>query len=137
MTAAPESPEAGALDSLVGKMDVVFASSFLHVWDWDEMLHAAKRLASFLVPRKGSLFVGRQLGSLHAKSYPMPTKGGSNFRHNVESMRVFWEQVGRETESKWKVEGGLYEGEETRGNKSVSWSEPDMRMLWFVATREG
>ena len=30
------SPEGAELITLEGKMDVVFASSFLHVWDWNE-----------------------------------------------------------------------------------------------------
>ena len=135
ITAAPESSGAGDLDSLVGRMDIVFASSFLHVWDWDDMMHATKRLVSFLKPRPGSMVVGRQLGSLVAGSHAMPTKTGCNYRHNVESMRRFWEQIGREMNMRWTLEGGLYEGEETIGNQGASWSEPNMRMLWFMAVR--
>lgn len=125
----------GALDGLIGKMDVVFAISFLHVGDWEEMVVAAKRLVSFTKAEKGVMVVGRQLGSVNAGSHEMPTKGGSNWRHNVESMQRFWKQVGSETETEWEVEAGLYEGEELKGNQGHKWSEPGMRMIWWSAVR--
>ncbi|KAL9074714.1 MAG: hypothetical protein Q9161_002083 [Pseudevernia consocians] len=133
--AAPGSPGSGGLDAFVGAMDVVFASSFLHVWDWAEMVAAATRLVGFARPRRGSRVLGRQLGGVRAGSHAMPTKGGSNFRHNVESMRRFWEQVGRETGSEWEVEAGLYDGEELKGNTAHTWSEPGMKMIWWSAVR--
>ena len=117
-------------------MDVVFANSFLHVWDWDEMIVAAKRLVSLTKAKKGSMIVGRQLGGVNASSHQMPTKGGSNWRHNVESMGEFWTQVGKETGSEWEVEAALDEGlKELKGNKEHSWSEPGMRMISWSAVR--
>ena len=134
--ATPHTKESGQLDLLCGKIDVVFASSFLHIWDWDDMLTATKRLVSFTSAKAGSMVVGRQLGSRVAGSHFMPTKKGTSYRHNVESMQRFWEQVAEETGSEWRVEGDLYAGEKELGeNKTVSWAEPNMCMLWFTATR--
>ncbi len=45
--AEPGSKGCGGLDTLVGEMDVVFASSFLHLWDWADMEAVAKRLVAF------------------------------------------------------------------------------------------
>ena len=101
------------------------------------MLRATKRLVSFLKPQQpGVMVVGRQLGSLQPGSHSMPKKEWSSYRHNVESMRRFWEQLGAETGSKWRVEGELYEGEELKGNENHTWSESGMRMLWFTAVKE-
>ena len=134
--AEPGSKESGQLDELLGKIDIVLASSFLHVWDWDDMLVAIKRLVSFTKPQAGSMVVGRQMGSSVAGSFSMPTKKGSNYRHNVESMQKMWKQLGAETGTEWKVEGSLYEAEELRRNMHLSWAEPNMCALWFTATRQ-
>lgn len=133
--AEPGAEKSGGLDGLVERMDVVFANSFLHVWDWDEMLVATKRLVSFTKAKKGSMVVGRQLGSVKASSHEMPTKGGSNWRHDVESMKKFWKQVGEETGSEWDVEAALDDGAELKENKGHSWSEPGMRMISWSAVR--
>jgi len=134
--AEPGSLESGGLDGLVGKMDVVFASSFLHLWDWTDMKAVAKRLVAFTRKEPGAVVLGRQLGSLTPGSYSMPTRGGSNYRHNVESMQKFWVEVGKETESRWEVEGGLQEGEEVTENRGHAWAEPNMRILWWTAVRQ-
>ena len=118
-------------------MDVVFASSFLHVFDWDQMLLAVIRLVSLARPQAGSMTAGKQMGSVVAGQCKMPTASGFNYRHNVESMQRFWQQVGKETDSTWKVEAELYEGLfELAENKHHAWADPNTRMIWFCAIRE-
>ena len=126
----------GTLDKLNAVGDIVFASSFLHVWDWDEMILAAKGLVAMTQPRPGSTVVGKQLGSYKAGRYKMPTSSGYNYRHNADSIKRFWDQVGRETDSSWTVEADTYQGAELAQNRDHAWSEPDMCMVWFVATRQ-
>ena len=134
--ASPGSTEYGDLVKLQGVADIVFASSFLHVWDWNEMVTAAKSLVSMTRSQPGSIIVGKQLGSTEAGRYKMPTASGFNFRHNVESMKRFWDQVGKETDSKWSVEADTYQGHELTENREHAWSEPNMCMIWFNATRQ-
>ena len=100
------------------------------------MVKAAKSLVSMTRQRRGSMIVGKQHGSLKAGQYKMPTSSGFNFRHNEESMTHFWQQVGDETGTSWKVEADMYQGHELTENRSHAWSEPDMRMVWFSAVRE-
>ncbi|MCJ1287312.1 hypothetical protein MMC26_006660 [Xylographa opegraphella] len=125
------------LASLDGKMDVVHVASVLHCWAWDDMVVAAKRLVSLTSKDPGSLIVGNQMGSLDAGQYEMPTGTGYNYRHNEESMERFWQQVGEETNSKWKVASGMYLPAVVKENREHSWakSDPNMRMIWFCATR--
>ena len=136
--AAPAAPEAKDLTSLEGKMDIVHAASLLHCWGWDEMIMAAKRLVSFTVKQPGSIIVGNQMGSLDAGQYPMPTGKGFNYRHNVQSMERFWSQVGRETDTSWKVVSQLFLPPVVMENSQHSWAkaDPNLRMIWFCATRE-
>ena len=108
--ASSDSPEAASLAAWKGKVDILFASSFLHVFDWDQMMLAVKTLVSLSRPQAGSMITGKQMGSLLAGQYKMPTAHGFNYRHNEEIMKRFWEQVGTETNTAWQVDTELYEG---------------------------
>ena len=135
--AAPDSEEGRQLVTFDGKMDIVFCSSFLHVFDWDQMVLAVKRLVALTKPRAGSLVVSKQLGSVNAGRQKMPTSSGFNYRHNAESIKRFWVQVGEETGTRWDVEADIYEGLwELGDNQNHAWSEPNQRMLWFKAKRQ-
>ena len=56
--------EDAELDKLQGKIDFVYAASFLHLFAWDDQLEICKRIIKTLKPKKGSLVFGRQLGNL-------------------------------------------------------------------------
>lgn len=134
--AEPGTAGSGNLDMLSEKMDIVFASSFLHFWDWDDMLLAAIRLVSFIKNKTGSTVVGRQMGSLKAGSYSIPNVEGRVYCHDVESMKTLWDQIGVRTESKWRVDAGLCESEETKDERSQAQFGSDLRAIWFSAVRE-
>ena len=134
--AEPRTTKSGDLETLVDKADIVFASSLLHFWDWDDMLVATARLVSFTKSRTGSRVVGRQVGCLEAGSHTMPGTEGRVYWHNVESMKTFWDQVGARTGSRWHVNAGLYRSEEVKDERSRASSEPGLRTIWFSATRE-
>ena len=136
LLAEPGTAKSGGLGTLFEKMDIVFASSLLHFWDWDEMLLAAIRLVSFTRNKTGSMVVGRQMGSLKAGSYSMPEMEGRVYRHDVGSMKSFWDQVGVRTGSRWRVDTELYESEEVKDERSQAWSNPDLRTIWFSAVRD-
>ena len=130
-------PEGKDLTAMEGKMDIVHAASLLHSWGWDDMITATKRLLSLTRKQAGSMVIGNQMGSLDAGQYAMPTGKGFNYRHNVESMERFWCQVGEETGTTWKVEAGMFLPAAVKENLNHSWAklDPNMRMIWFCATR--
>lgn len=99
------------------------------------MIKATKRLVWMTRSQLGSMVVGKQLGSFQAGQYKMPTSSVFNYRHNVESMKRFWQQIGEETGTSWKVEADVYQGHELTENRNDAWSEPDMCTLWFKASR--
>jgi len=125
------------LAALKGKIDIVYVSSVLHLWNWDDMVAATKRLVELVRKESGAMIVGKQMGSLEAKEAQMPF--GMHYRHNVESINKFWAQVARETNTRWTVEAQT----ETdvvvvRQNKDQWWAkgDPDICMIHFCATRE-
>ena len=125
--------EGGALDDLQAKIDIVHASSFLHLFGWDDQLKLCKRIIKVLKPRKGSLIFGRQTGNLKGQEVPGGScVGDSNavvWRHDVESFTKLWEVAGRETETKWKTWGEL------DGTGIPNWGEEGFRWFRFEVER--
>lgn len=127
--------DASPLKAWESGVDIVHASMFLHCFELPTQVRACKRIVALLRPQPGSLFVGRTGGVSLAAGGPRDeeVKGplgqiggvkGTNYLHDVESFRRMWEQVGRETGTRWEVEvveeeiddgGGKYfSGEEHR-----------------------
>ncbi|KAL1968260.1 hypothetical protein VTN77DRAFT_2095 [Rasamsonia byssochlamydoides] len=123
---------------LRGKMDVIFASSLFHMWDYEVQVRVACRMVDMCRDREGVMITGRQLGSLLGGRYPISgmKEGGIHYRHNVETIKGFWHDVGEATNTRWTVEAGTYWGEEIEQTKNSPWAEPNMRMLWWCATRK-
>lgn len=122
---------------LAGKIDIVFASSLFHMWDYEMQLRVAVQLVRLCRDREGVMIAGRQLGSLLGGSYPAKgiNDGGIHYRHNVETIKGFWCDVGNATQTSWTVEGGLYMGEEIEQTKNAPWADSNLRMIWWCATR--
>lgn len=122
---------------LSGRIDVVFASSLFHMWDYELQLLVAIRLVRLCRDKPGIMITGRQLGSLLGGQYTVPIMGdgAQHYRHNVETMKGFWRDVEKATQTRWKVEAGLYMGEEVELTKKI-WNDDNVRMIWWCATRQ-
>lgn len=83
------------------------------------------------------MIAGRQLGSLMGghDAAPVMGDGAQHYRHDVETMKGFWRHVEEATQSHWKVEAGLYMGEEIERTKRV-WADDNTRTIWWCATRQ-
>ncbi|KAF1835161.1 hypothetical protein BDW02DRAFT_298696 [Decorospora gaudefroyi] len=106
------------LKQLDGKLDIVNAASFFHLWQWDEQVKAAKRVVQLLKPVPGGLLIGRQGGKPEAGSLGNVVKEMNPFWHNPESWAQMWEQVGKETGTEWKVAATLGDEDLTRRMKT-------------------
>lgn len=73
----------GPLTDIEGTVDIIGASSFFHLFNWDEQKKVALRVASLMKPQKGSLLVGRQVGHDEPGEAPRRNRQGSRYRHNV------------------------------------------------------
>ncbi|KAF1842254.1 uncharacterized protein K460DRAFT_370242 [Cucurbitaria berberidis CBS 394.84] len=118
-----------ALEELRGQIDMVYAGSFFHLWGLDDQIKVSKAVATLLRPRQGSMILGRQIGAVEASEQTSPT--GTMYRHNVESLKKMWKEIGDDLGVTFIVEASL---------KPVSedhfLNTDDTRRIWFVIRRE-
>ncbi|PMD65774.1 uncharacterized protein K444DRAFT_624327 [Hyaloscypha bicolor E] len=98
------SPPLSALD---GKIDIIYAASFLRLFGYEDQIRVCKRIVNLLKEKKDSVVLGRQVGNANAGERPRrngPTK--ARRRHNEESFKKMWEEVGNLTESRWRMGHG-------------------------------
>ena len=103
------------LNELDGKINVVYASSFFHLFDWEGQIKVAKRIIRLLKPAYGSLILGRQGGKTEAGDLTHLKRELTSYWHNAESWTKLWKQVSEETGTEWKVDAVL--GEEDLNKK--------------------
>ncbi|KAF2729378.1 hypothetical protein EJ04DRAFT_73850 [Polyplosphaeria fusca] len=117
------------LRRLDGKIDIVHAASFFHLFSWEESVKACSRVAMLLKPQPGGIVVGRQIG--HEFPGAMASSIHSDkkrFRHNADTFAKMWEEVGTLTGTKWAVEAKL-------GDLDLSQVVGDMREILTKGTR--
>lgn len=129
-----------ALQQLDGRVDIVHAASFFHLFDWDHQVQAAKRTVQLLKPVSGSLVIGRQMGTVQARdfegSFENKILESKRYSHNPESLARLWKQVGDETKSKWSVDAVLGDQNPVeRTGGSASFVPTDVRWLTFAIRR--
>lgn len=76
--------------------------SFFHLFNYEAQKVVAKRIVSLLRPRPGSLVIGRHVGC----EIPGEGSGGSmlGYCHDEKTWKEFWEIIGKETGTNWKVD---------------------------------
>lgn len=122
------------LKQLDGKISIVNAASFFHLWDWDDQVKAAKRVMKLFKSAPGDLIIGRQGAKPEAGTFAHLSKDQTAFWHNPESWSRLWKQVGDETGTKWNVGATL--GEEDLSRKMKSQLVPvGTRFMTFVVRR--
>ncbi|KAJ5201844.1 uncharacterized protein N7498_006507 [Penicillium cinerascens] len=92
------------VQNLTGKVNIVNAASFFHLFSWDQQIVVAKRVISLLAAQPGSLVIGRQVGNADPADPGDKANAPTIYRHNPTTWKQLWEQVGQETGSKWEVE---------------------------------
>lgn len=123
------------LEELKAKIDIISISAVLHQWDWQGQIKAAKRLVDFSLP--GSIIVGHQIGNLTGKENFWKATQTRHFNHDPTTFSAFWDQVGKETGTKWKTEARLLTFEDMQWDPKDQASLPEgSRVLDFVVTRD-
>ncbi|KAI1743026.1 hypothetical protein F4680DRAFT_410820 [Xylaria scruposa] len=92
-----------ALDELHAKMTFIHATSFFHLFTWDDQVRAATRMVRFLHPdRRDVMLFGRQVGTMLPRDNG---KAGSDkvYLHNAGSWQRLWDEVGQRTGTRWKT----------------------------------
>jgi hypothetical protein len=117
---------ASALQPLLGGIDVLQASAFLHLFTWEKQLDAGAAILK-LMKGPGAMVMGTQVGSNKPGLYEQ----GRMYLHNVESFTKLWAEIGERTASEWKVEAVL--AQDPREKKP--WDDMDVGKLNFEITR--
>jgi SAM-dependent methyltransferase len=97
----PSSP----LKDLQGSVDMVYTGSFFHLWGLQGQREVSKAVALLLRPTSGSMIVGRQMGAVDAHEKTSDT--GTMFRHNADSFKKLWKEIGDDLCITFKVEARL------------------------------
>ena len=125
--------EPGSLDQLYGKIDIIHAASFFHLFGWEDQLKICKRVIKILKPQKSSLIFGRQTGNVKGTEVVPKTHGLHNsstiWRHDPDSFKRLWDIAGRETDTKWKTWAELEE------RRPDHWAEDGIRRMKFEVER--
>src|SRR3954465_15997448 len=91
------------LKQLDGKIDIVHAASFLHLFNWEEQVQVCKGLVKLFKPKPGCLLIGRQIGNVNPGEHGRRIDSKrTRYRHNGESFAKMWKEVGDETGTKWE-----------------------------------
>lgn len=124
------------LSELDGKIDIIYAASFLHLFGYEDQIKVCKRIVKLLKAKKDSVVLGRQVGNINPGELLRSDGTGTRWRHNEESFRKMWEEVAEQTESKWSVEvaSESWAGEGEDGSRS--WNDSTMLRLRFAVFRE-
>jgi SAM-dependent methyltransferase len=126
--------KASPLSELAGTLDMVYAGSFFHLFNYDGQFTAAKIAATLLRPQKGSMLFGRQTASGKANEETHiadPTK--TMFQHDVESFKSMWADIGDDLGAGFHVEATL---SVPRTAGPQGYSQSDTKWIHFVVRRE-
>ncbi|KAI0450222.1 hypothetical protein F5B21DRAFT_491663 [Xylaria acuta] len=92
-----------ALDALDAKMTFIHATSFFHLFTWDDQVRAATRMVRLLRPdRPDVMLFGRQVGTVLPRDHG---RAGSDkvYLHNAASWQRLWDEVGARTGTRWRT----------------------------------
>lgn len=132
----PEWEDSPLVKTVAGRIDVVWAGSLLHFWNYQGQLESLLRLINLCSKEEGVILCGRQLGSVLAGEYEMTGLTDEiTYRHNVESMKGLWFDVQQRTNSRWQVEAALEFEETTTNMQRMSFVDSNARVIWWCATR--
>lgn len=96
-------PDDTRTHALRGKITMVHAASFFHLFTWTQQLFIGNRLVSFLKPgTRNGLIYGRHVGIADPRSSGLETQ--TPHLHNQESFQKLWDEVGSMTNTKWLVQ---------------------------------
>lgn len=122
-----------SLKTLDGKMSIIHAMSFFHLFGWEAQVKAAARMVRFLRPDDPDVVIfGRHVGT----SQPADREGGrgvsgSRYLHNAETWQQLWDEVGERTGTRWRTEVEFLD------NADINMGGPDgpVRRMRFAVFR--
>ncbi|OJI96677.1 hypothetical protein ASPVEDRAFT_36083 [Aspergillus versicolor CBS 583.65] len=105
---------------LAGKVRVINSGMFMHLWDWDAQVKAAKRMIKLLTAEKGAIIAGLHFGCPSPGMWKA-VKDSPMFIHNQYSLKGLWDQCAHETGTSWDFQCVV--------EKSEDWQDLDPEAL--------
>ncbi|KAG6009710.1 hypothetical protein E4U21_001458 [Claviceps maximensis] len=97
-------PDDARLDALLGKVTIIYASSFFHLFNWTQQVYVGQRLVGFLKEgTKNALIYGRHVGTTKAAE-PAISNASLPYLHDKSSFQRLWREIGDLTRTSWVVE---------------------------------
>lgn len=118
-------------------MDVIWAAAFIHLFGLEKQIVVCMRIVEILRAEKGSVVFGRQVGGVKGREVREEANvGGVMMRHDPETFKEMWEEVGRRTGTKWRVEASLRAFDPIVRNATPEEGKDVARYLEFACFRE-
>ncbi|PHH81714.1 hypothetical protein CDD82_112 [Ophiocordyceps australis] len=96
-------PKDKRLAKLSGKVTIIYAGKFFHLFSWAEQLYIGQRLMSFIKPDTANgLIYGMLIGVVRAAA-PTATKASMPYFHDPDSFQRLWDEIGESTGTRWRV----------------------------------
>lgn len=119
-------PDDTRLRDLRGKVTIVHAASFFHLFTWLQQLYIGKQLVSFLRPGlRNALIYGRDAGR---PSGVPPIEDTGPYIHDEASFQKLWDEIAFLTGTKWRV----HVETESQLEDSFGIQFPIVVMNWFA-----
>jgi hypothetical protein len=100
---------------LTGKVDIIFASLFFHIFSWNQQITIAKHALQMLTPKPGSMIVGRNAAYVKRTTPPLPEESTTkSFHYDLASWNLLWDVVQKETGMRFRME---------------TWEQPDQDLM--------
>lgn len=93
------------LEQLNGKVDIIFAESFFHLFGYHDQKKAAKRMVGFL--KKDSLDP-----VIFGKNGGKKISGWEKYILDGDAFSKLWDEVGEETATSWSAETNVEQGDD-------------------------
>ncbi|KAF2681245.1 hypothetical protein K458DRAFT_392035 [Lentithecium fluviatile CBS 122367] len=116
-----------------GDFNMVYTGSFFHLFGYEDQVRVSKAVARLLRPQEGSTIFGRQVGAVNAAEHEHRTNPARRmFRHNPESLKKMWKDIGEDLGVTFSVQATLHEldGDHFR------FLAEDTRRIRFIIRRE-
>lgn len=97
--------EGTELEGLEGKIDIIHAAAFFHLFELEGQLKAARRMVGFLNPENPRVMIFGTNGG------PKVDDGWEKYVLDAEGWQGLWDDVGRLTGTEWKTTLDLEETE--------------------------
>ena len=113
------------LKELYGKVDIVIANQFLHLFNWQKQITALKRIVD--LSKIDTLVVGYQRAQVPPQTVERPW--GNMYLHDKDSMQKIWSIVESETGTTWEVKAIVEDLSE--------WGMEEEDVVWMPEGKKG